>query len=80
MAELEEECTVVIELIRKAVEDNAQYVQGQEERQKRNDALIAQYDIAKNRLDEVADEKLERNYNRQGARIPQRAGSSADRG
>ena len=64
-AELEEECAVVMELIRKAVEDNARYVQDQEEYQKRNDALIARYDAAKNRLDEVADEKLERNYNRE---------------
>lgn len=63
-AELEEECTVVVELIRKAVEDNARYVQDQEEYQKRNDALIVRYDTAKNRLDEVTDEKLERKYNR----------------
>lgn len=55
-AELEKEC---------AVEDNARYVQDQEEYQKRNDALIVRYDTAKNRLDEVADEKLERKYNRE---------------
>ena len=52
-ATLQDECAVVMELIQKGVYENAHTAQDQEEYQRKNTALVARYETAKNRLDEI---------------------------
>lgn len=51
--QLQEEMTVVSELIHQCIRENARVAQDQEEYQKKYDALVRRYDTAKDRLDEV---------------------------
>ncbi len=64
-AALREECAVVMELIRKCVEENARAAQDQQAYQERFDGLIARYETAKRRLDAITGEKLARSANRE---------------
>lgn len=64
-AQLREECAVVMELIRKCVEENARSAQDQQAYQERYDGLVARYETAKRRLDAITDEKLARSANRE---------------
>lgn len=60
MATQQSECDVVTELIRKCVEENASTALNQGDYNARRNALIARYDAAKNRFDEIAEEKQAR--------------------
>ena len=55
-----EERDVVTELIRKCVEDNARTAQDQDEYREKYEGLVARYETAKGRLDEIAAEKQDR--------------------
>ena len=59
-ANLLSECEIAVELIRKAVEENARSPLNQVDYRKRHDALVARYETAKKRLDLVVSEKHER--------------------
>ena len=59
-AELHRECDVVVELIRKSMEENAQTALDQTEYQKRYDAYTARYEAARNRLEELNTIRCER--------------------
>jgi hypothetical protein len=62
---LADECAVVMELIRKAIEENAHTAQDQDEYHRRHEGLVARYETAKNQLDDVNDEKQNRNAKRE---------------
>ena len=51
--ELQEELTVVIELIQKCIEENARVALDQKEYQDRYDGLVGRFDTAKARLEEA---------------------------
>ncbi|MEA4969261.1 MAG: recombinase family protein [Candidatus Pelethousia sp.] len=57
---LRDECAVVMELIRKCVEENAHSAMDQSEYQERYNELVDRYETAKRRLDAIADEKQAR--------------------
>ncbi|MGI6325741.1 MAG: recombinase family protein [Saccharofermentanales bacterium] len=57
---LRDECAVVMELIRKCVEENAHSATDQSEYQERYNELVDRYETAKRRLDAIADEKQAR--------------------
>lgn len=57
---LRDECSVVMELIRKCVDENAHSAINQDEYQERYNGLVERYEAAKQRLDAVSDEKLAR--------------------
>lgn len=56
----QDECDVVMELIRKCVEENSRTALNQDEYQTRYGALLTRYETAKNRLDEITEEKQAR--------------------
>lgn len=58
--ELRDECSVVMELIRKCVDENAHSTIDQSEYQERYNGLVERYEEAKQRLDAVSDEKQAR--------------------
>jgi len=60
IAKYMEECEVVGELIRKAVEENARAVQDQADYDARYNALAARYEGAKGKVDEAQSEKRQR--------------------
>jgi hypothetical protein len=60
IAKYTEECEVVAELIRKAVDENARVAQDQDEYEARHNALIARYEAAKAKADEAQAEKRQR--------------------
>lgn len=60
IVELAEECDVVMELLKKAVSDNAAALQDQAEYQRRYEALVDRYEKAKNRLGGLEGEKQSR--------------------
>lgn len=57
---LQSECEVVMELMRKYVEENAHTPLDQADYQRRYRALLERYEAAKGRLTQLADQKLER--------------------
>jgi hypothetical protein len=57
---LRSECEVVLELIRKCVEDNARDVLDQREYQEHYDALAARYDSAKKQLENMEERRADR--------------------
>jgi len=57
---LRDECAVVMELIRKCVDENAHSAMDQGEYQERYNGLVTRYEAAKKRLDTIADEKQAR--------------------
>jgi DNA invertase Pin-like site-specific DNA recombinase len=57
---LRDECAVVMELIRKCVDENAHSAMDQGEYQERYNGLVARYEATKKRLDAIADEKQAR--------------------
>lgn len=57
---LQEECAEVLELIQKGVYENARTAQDQEEYQRKNAGLVARYEAAKNRLDDIDEERQSR--------------------
>ena len=57
---LAEECEVVMELIRKSVEENARTTQDQKKYAKRHEGLVKRYETASGQLDGINDEKQER--------------------
>ena len=59
-AALKQECEVVAELIRKAVEENARVAQNQDEYAVRHNALVERYNTATHRLSEIAKERSDR--------------------
>ena len=58
-AALTEECEVVMELTRKAVQENAQVAQDQAAYQERHNALVARYEAAHARLGEIETARTE---------------------
>jgi len=64
IAKYTEECEVVGELIRKAVEENARVAQDQDEYEARHNALVARYEAAKEKADEAQTEKRQRELRR----------------
>ena len=54
---LQSECDVVLELMRKCVDENAHSAMDQGEYQERYNGLVERYETAKKRLDEISDEK-----------------------
>jgi hypothetical protein len=67
IAKYTEECEVVAELIRKAVDENARIAQDQDEYEARHNALIARYEAAKAKADEAQAEKRQRDLLREQA-------------
>ena len=63
-ASLQDECTVVAELLQKAIEENARTAQDQAAYQKRYDAMVERYETAKARLEKLAGEKQKRQTKR----------------
>jgi len=63
-ATLAEECEVVMELSRKAVQENAANVQDQDEYRQRYEGLVARYETASARLAEIETQRLERSAKR----------------
>lgn len=59
IASLQDECTVVAELLRKCVAENAQTAQDQAEYEKRYNRLVERYDDAKGKLDKAQGKKAE---------------------
>jgi hypothetical protein len=59
-ADLLNKCEITVELIRKAVEENARAPLNQADYKRRHDALVARYETAKARLGEVIAEKHDR--------------------
>ena len=64
IAKYTEECEVVGELVRKAVEENARVARDQDEYETRHNALIARYEAAKAKADEAQVEKRQRELRR----------------
>ena len=64
IAKYTEECEVVGELIRKAVEENARVAQDQDEYEARHNALVARYEAAKEKADDAQAEKHQRELRR----------------
>lgn len=64
-AKLQSECTVVAELLRKCVEENASSALDQQEYQGRYTALAKRYETAKAGLAKLNDKRLERNAERE---------------
>ena len=64
IAKYTDECEVVAELIRKAVEENARVAQDQDEYEARHNALVARYEAAKAKVDEAQAEKRQRDLRR----------------
>lgn len=62
---LRDECAVVMELIRKCVDENAHSAMDQDEYQERYNGLVGRYETAKQRLDAVSDEKQMRSVKRE---------------
>ena len=62
---MRDECAVVMELIRRCVEENAHSAMDQDEYQERYNGLVARYETAKNRLDAISDEKQARGVKRE---------------
>jgi len=60
IAKYTEECEVVAELIRKAVDENARVAQDQDDYGARHNALIARYEAAKEKADAAQAEKRQR--------------------
>lgn len=58
--ELQDECDVVTEMLRKCIEENAHTALNQEEYRERYDALAARYDTARSKLAELDALRLER--------------------
>ena len=54
-AKLQQELAVLVEMTEKCIRENARIVQNQEEYQKRYEGLVARYDAAKARFDEVTE-------------------------
>lgn len=63
------ECDIVMELIRKCVEENASSAQDQGEYQERYEGLAARYEAAKQRLEEIQSEKQARTAKRESIHI-----------
>lgn len=61
MEQLQEECMVVMELLKKTLEENTATAQDQEDYRRRYDALAGRYEKAKTRLDELSAERQSRN-------------------
>ncbi len=57
---IQEECEVVMELIKKCVDENACTVLDQEDYERRYNALITRYEVAKERLNELSNIRQER--------------------
>ena len=64
-AALAEECDVVLELVRKCVEENTRSAQDQDEYHRRHEGLLNRYENVKNRLDAVNDEIKSRKTKRE---------------
>lgn len=62
---LQSECDVVLELMRKCVDENAHTTIDQEDYQHRYDALLERYEAAKSRLSQIADQRQERTVKRE---------------
>lgn len=60
VATLQDECAVVMEMLRKAVADNTAFAQDQKEYQRRYEALVDRYEAAKDRLDALENEHQSR--------------------
>ena len=60
MATLQDECAVVMEMLRKAVADNTAFAQDQKEYQRRYEALVDRYEAAKDRLGTLENEHQSR--------------------
>ncbi len=64
-AELQSECDVVVELLRKCVEENAHSALDQQEYQQCYTSLVERYEAAKEGLKKINDKRLERNAKRE---------------
>lgn len=64
-AKLRDECAVVMELIRKCVDENAHSAMDQGEYQERYNGLVERYETAKSRLDAILEEKQARSAKRE---------------
>jgi len=64
IAKYTDECEIVAELIRKAIEENARAVQNQDEYTARHNALVARYETAKGKADAAQSEKRQRELRR----------------
>jgi site-specific DNA recombinase len=64
-AKLLSECEVVVELLRKCVEENAHSALDQQEYQQRYTSLAERYEAAKDGLKKIEDKRLERNAKRE---------------
>lgn len=62
--ELQNECNVVMEMLKKSVEENAAIEQDQDEYQRRYDALVARYESANARLEKLSADKQRRTARR----------------
>lgn len=65
-AKLTEECAVVMELIRKGVDENAHSVLDQAEYQEQYNMMAARYEEVKNQLEVIVEEKHSRAAKREG--------------
>ena len=63
-AKLNSECEVVVELLRRCVEENAHSALDQQEYQQRYLSLVERYEAAKDGLKKIDDKRLERNAKR----------------
>jgi site-specific DNA recombinase len=68
-AKLEGECDVLLIMMHKCVEENAQTALDQADYQRRYDALVKRYETAKSRLAEIDDMRLERAAKRKNISI-----------
>jgi len=67
-ATLTQECEVVMELTRRAVQENASVAQDQAAYQQRHDALVARYEVAHTQLGEIEKTRNERRAKRANIR------------